>query len=177
MNFHDPDIIDVLERLNSRQYSGRLWRTTWRSRDPLLGGCGGRWGAGKRYEVLYTSLDENTSIAELHYHLSRAPVWTSCDVLICELAATEISVLDLTASKILVELGLNGKLSEAEELARCQEIGGTAYFLQHHGILVPSKRYDGTNCVIFPGMLDPNESLKTVRKIEINWPAWIKNQT
>ncbi len=73
---HDIEILDVLDELEATNYSGSLWRTTWKTRDPLLGASGGgRWSPKRKFESLYTSMDKNVSIAELHYHLSQAPVF------------------------------------------------------------------------------------------------------
>lgn len=173
---HDHEILDILDRLDPREYSGVLWRTTWLKRDSLLGGAGGgRWSPSKKFEALYTSLEENISIAELHYHLSQAPVRSSSAVAICKLHAEKINLLDLTSSELFADLNLNKKTGK-ELLLHSQKIGAAAYFLEYQGILVPSVRADGINCVIFPEYLTHDQIIEK-SKVEINWPAWIKTHT
>ena len=173
---HDVEILDILDNLDPQVYSGTLWRTTWLKRDPFLGGTGGgRWSLPKKFEALYTSLEENTSIAELHYHLSQAPVRSSCAMLICELHAEQLQLLDLTADKVLYDLKLE-ELDGIERLQQSQKVGAAAHFLEYQGILVPSYRSQGVNCVIFSERLD-DAQLKIASKSEINWPAWIKKYT
>jgi RES domain len=47
-------------------------------RDPLVGNdAGGRWHPANSFEALYTSLEADGSLAEMYYHLSRAPVFAS----------------------------------------------------------------------------------------------------
>ncbi len=171
---HDYEILDVLDQLDSTEYTEILWRTTWMKRDPLLGGTsGGRWSPSKKFEVLYTSLEKNISIAELHYHLSQAPIFSSCGVLIWMLNATKLNLLDLTSSKVLADLKLAEK-SGKELISQSQKIGAAACFLGFQGVLVPSYRASGNNCVIFTENIEVSQ-LEAKSKTEINWPAWIKN--
>ena len=177
MTFHDPSLIEILDSLDTNDFTGDLWRTSWKSRDPLLGGSsGGRWSISNGVEVLYTSLDRDVSLAELHHHLSLAPVFSSCNMLIYRLQAKRLKLLNLCSPTMLRTLNLGSQGNENEELKKSQEIGSAAHFLGYQGILVPSKRRDGDNCVLFPDLLDPNESLEVMAKYEINWPSWIRSQ-
>ena len=64
-----------------RPFDGIVWRVTWASRDPLARGTGGgRWHPAHAFEALYTSLDENGAMAEIYFHLSKAPVFSSSHV-------------------------------------------------------------------------------------------------
>jgi RES domain-containing protein len=171
---HDHEILDILDALEPLEYSGTLWRTTWLERDPLLGGTGGgRWNPAKKFEALYTSLEENTSIAELNYHLSQAPVRSSCAMLICELQAKQLKLLDLTAEQLLIDLKLDNKMG-ADLILQSQKIGAVANFLGYQGIRVPSLRVQGgINCVLFSERLKRSQIVVN-NKHDINWPAWIK---
>ena len=170
---HDFEILDILDNLETTKYSGTLWRTTWLKRDPLLGGTGGgRWSPPKLFDALYTSLEENTSIAELNYHLSQAPVRSSCAMLICELFSENLKLLDLTSQQVLLDLKLTGKKNK-DFVEQSQKVGAVAHFLEYQGILVPSYRAEGVNCVIFPEQIKLSQ-LSVKEKHEINWPAWIK---
>lgn len=171
---HDIAIVDILDSIEPEEYSGSIWRTTWQGRSPVLGGTGGgRWSLSGGFETLYTSLEKDTSIRELHYHLSQAPVFSSSNVEIWELVAHKLQVLDLTTIASLKELKIDYRNHTKEQLVRCQKIGGAAYFLGHQGILVPGYRTSGTNCVIFPERLDIDQ-LQENSNQSINWPAWIR---
>jgi RES domain-containing protein len=169
---HDYEILDVLDQLDSTEYTGTLWRTTWIKREPFLGGTsGGRWSPSKKIEALYTSLEKNISIAELHYHLSQAPIFSSCGVLIWNLNAEILNLLDLTSSKVLADLKLSEKSGKAL-ISHSQKIGAATCFLGFQGVIVPSYRRSGNNCVIFSENIEVSQ-IEAKSKEEINWPAWI----
>jgi len=173
---HDIEIVDTLDAMQPDEYTGILWRTTWQGRSPVLGGTGGgRWSTGGGFETLYTSFDKDTSISELHYHLSRAPVFSSSNVEIWELEIHRLQILDLTQHSALKNLQIDERNPAKDQLFRCQKIGGAAHFLGHQGILVPSYRTPGTNCVIFSERLGV-EQLHEKSSQPINWPAWIKDR-
>lgn len=171
---HDIEIVDTLDSMKPDEYSGSIWRTTWQGRSPLLGGTGGgRWSPSGGFETLYTSFEKDTSISELHYHLSQAPVFSSSNVEIWELVIHKLQILDLTTNSALKKLQIDARNHRKDQLFRCQQIGGAAYFLGHQGILVPSYRRPGINCVIFSERLDIDQ-LEEKSSKPINWPAWIK---
>ncbi len=175
---HDREIIDALSQLDVENFSGTLWRTSWKTRSPLQGGvAGGRWSPKSTLHnqivALYTSLEQNTSMAELHYHLSQAPVFSSCAMVICELKVKNIKLLNLLNKKLLTELNID--TNNRKEFAQSQKIGSAAQFLGYQGIIVPSFRTAGNNCVLFLDAIDSCQLTITAKK-EINWPAWIKQQ-
>jgi len=175
---HDREILDTLSQLTAKEFSGTLWRTSWRTRNPLLEGiAGGRWSpkstAGHRIVTLYTSLEKNTSITELHYHLSHAPVFSSCAMLICELHVQNIHLLDLSNTELLTKLNID--FNNRKDISQSQKIGDVSQFLGYQGIIVPCFRTNGINCVLFLDALAENQ-IKLKSNQEINWPAWIKEQ-
>jgi RES domain-containing protein len=171
---HDIEIVDILDSMQPDEYSGSIWRTTWQGRSPLLGGTGGgRWSPSSGFETLYTSFDKDTSISELHYHLSQAPVFSSSNVEIWELRIDKLQILNLSTNSALKDLRIDARNHGKEQLEHCQKIGAAAYFLGHQGILVPSYRASGTNCVIFSERLDLDQLHERFAQ-PINWPAWIK---
>jgi len=170
---HDYEILDVLDQIDPVKYTGILWRTTWKNRDPLLGGTGGgRWSPRKKIEALYTSMEKDISVTELHHHLSQAPVFSSCEVFVWKLIADKLDLLDLTSSKVLADLKLSEKSGKAL-FSQSQKIGAATCFLGFQGIIVPSYRASGNNCVIFSENIEVSQ-LEAKSKKEINWPAWIK---
>lgn len=155
----DQKLLDALEQLPQRPYSGKVWRSVKEGRDPLA--CwrsGGRWD-DKTFDVLYTSETKQGAIEERRFHLFMGqPIPPS--KIRYELFEIEVSleaVIHLPDLSQLAELGLSidafGKLSYFEkesEYPRSQEIAEVCNFLGADGILVPSARDDSTlNLVIF----------------------------
>ncbi|MEE9302243.1 MAG: RES family NAD+ phosphorylase [Thiotrichaceae bacterium] len=171
-NVHDRELLDFLDALEPEIYTGTVWRTTWKGRDPLLGSRGGgRWSPDNEFEVLYTSLKKNVSLAELYHHLSTAPVFSSRVVVISQLRVESARVLNINAEK-LMSLGVTK--TSAADYQRSQAIGAAANFLGYQGVLVPSVRRDGVNLVFFTERLDVNVLAIAKDAEEINWPAWIE---
>ncbi|MCP5365680.1 MAG: RES family NAD+ phosphorylase [Hyphomicrobiales bacterium] len=170
---HDRELLDALEAFEPSPYSGTAWRTSWVTRDPLLGSAaGGRWHPPGTFEALYTSLDSDGSLAEIYYHLSRAPVFSSSHMRLHRLAVRTEHTLRLDTVAILESLGIEAADFPSANLARSQEIGSAAHFLEFDSLLVPSARSAGLNLVLFLDRLDQDHALKVEDTIEINWPAW-----
>ena len=170
---HDRDLLDALEALAVEPFSGDVWRTTFASRDPLVGSAaGGRWHPEGSFEALYTSLEEDGALAEIYFHLSRAPVFTSAPMRINRLNATTRRTLKLPDWGALGPLGVDEAKYRSIVQPRAQEIGAAARFLECDGLLVPSPRWPCPNLVLFLDRLDPDEALSLVDSRDVNWPAW-----
>lgn len=170
---HDRAILDILDNLEPENFTGTVWRTTWKGRDPLLGGKGGgRWSPKNNIEALYTSLDKDVSLAELYYHLSRAPIFSSRIVVLNELHIDKVEILNLSEGKVLENLGIPDAKSNIIDLKVSQAIGAAVNFLEYQGILVPSARGDGINLMLFTDRLDLDSSIEVINEEDINWPAW-----
>lgn len=170
---HDPDLLDALEAMEPRPFDAIVWRVTWATRDPLMGGTGGgRWHPPNDFEALYTSIDEHGAIAEIYHHLSRAPVFSSSHVGINRLHVRMARVLVFTDMKALEPLGVEEQAFRKGDYARTREVGAAARFLDIEGLIVPSARWSATNLVLFMDRLSDRESLKVVETRDINWPAW-----
>lgn len=173
---HDRELLDAIESMPSEQFSGVAWRTAWAQRNPLIGSTGGgRWDPLGGFEILYASTEQNGSIAEVYYHLSQAPVFSSSDVLLHKLniSLERVVSLDETA---LVQLGLEEPLASRCDCSKSQAISGAARFLEFQGMLVPSARWPCSNLVIFMDQIDINTAILIEDGERINWPAW-KEQT
>ena len=71
---HDRELLDALEELEPEVFSGVVWRTAFVSRDPLVGSAhGGRWHPRNTFEALYTSLDQDGSLAEIYQRRTVGP--------------------------------------------------------------------------------------------------------
>jgi hypothetical protein len=168
---YDRDLLDALEALHSESFSGTAWRTTWATRDPLIGStAGGRWHPENSFEALYTSTEPDGSLAEVYFHLSRAPVFSSAHVRLHRLRVETRRTLRLDL-EMLGGLGIEAARSSAMDYARTREIGAAAHFLEFDSLLVPSPRWPCLNLVLFLDRLDLG-SLAVEEVREVNWPAW-----
>jgi hypothetical protein len=168
---YDRDLLDALEALDPEPFSGTAWRTTWVTRDPLIGStAGGRWHPENSFETLYTSTETDGSLAEVYYHLSRAPVFSSAHVRLHRLRVETRRTLRLDL-EMLESLGVEAGTYSAMDYARTREIGAAAHFLEFDSLLVPSPRWPRLNLVLFLDRLDP-ESMTVEEVREVNWPAW-----
>ena len=158
----DPVLIDILDDIKPKIFTGILWRTTFSGKNPLMGGHGNaRWSAAKGNETLYTSYDRDTSLREIQHHLSQLPIFPSADIQICELLANNLQVIDLTQPGVLESMGIEQLMPQKDYYKRGQEIGSVARFLEYTSIRVPSIRANGDNCVIYMEHIDidVNETL------------------
>src|SRR5690242_17091094 len=73
----DLTLLDALDACRREPLEGPVWRIVREGRDPVQGyPAGARWDPGT-FDVLYTSLERNGALAEIHFHLSRQPVFPS----------------------------------------------------------------------------------------------------
>src|SRR6266436_7741056 len=73
----DLDLLDKVDALPRTPYEGTAWRIAREGRDALQGyPARARWDPGT-FDVIYTSLHREGSLAEIHFHLSRQPVFPS----------------------------------------------------------------------------------------------------
>jgi RES domain len=168
---HGRDLLDALEALDPKPFSGIAWRTTWATRDPLIGStAGGRWHPENSFEALYTSAEADGSLAEVYFHLARAPVFSSAHVRLHRLRVETRRTLRLDL-EMLGSLGIEAARYSAMEYARTREIGAAAHFLEFDSLLAPSPRWPCLNLVLFLDRLDP-DGLAVEEVREVNWPAW-----
>ena len=73
----DIALLDALDAHKGVSFSGSVWRIVRRERDALQGyKSAARWDPGT-FDVLYTSLAREGALEEIHFHLSRQPVFPS----------------------------------------------------------------------------------------------------
>lgn len=176
----DYVLIDALESLPATEFEGRVWRVVRGDRDPLrTSSPGGRWDDGT-FDVLYTSIESDGALAEMHFHLMRGqPVFPSkMEFRLFELQVTLRRALRLANVPDLENLGIKsyGSLEYArkqEEYPRTQEVGEATRFLGFDGLIVPSARSDCLNVVIFITDRSPPEALTTVQDHGVvDWTDW-----
>lgn len=168
----DLDLLDALDALERIRFDRTVWRAVRQGRDPLSGSAtAGRWDPGI-FDVVYTACERDGAIAEMHFHLSRQPVFPSkIDFIVSEVAVRTTRTLKFADLNELKPLGVNVKDYAKVLYARTQEIGDAAAFLGFDGIIAPSARWDCHNLVIFVDQVRP-EDLKLRQSSIIDFTAW-----
>jgi RES domain-containing protein len=154
----DNGLLDALDTLERVPWSGAVWRSVRRGRDPLeCARAGGRWD-DRTFDVLYTSETRDGAVAERRFHLFRGQPIPPSKILYdlfelrVELAAV-VSFADLDALRAvgMITDGY-GRAAYAEregEYPRSQEIAEACFFLGADGIRVPNARHDSDNLIVF----------------------------
>lgn len=168
----DLDLLDALEALKRVRVDSTVWRAVRKGCDPLSGSAtAGRWDPGT-FDVLYTALERDGAIAEMHFHLSRQPVFPSkVDFVVTEIAVRTMRTLKFADLNELKPLGVNVKDYARVLYRRTQEIGDAAAFLGFDGIIAPSARWDCHNLVIFSDQVRPDD-LELIESSVIDFAAW-----
>ena len=156
-SIRDQRLLDALDALARKSYSGIVWRSIREGRDPLI--CwrsGGRWDDGT-IDVLYTSETRQAAIDERWFHLyyGQPIIPSKVRYGLFELKVSLEAVMRFENLDKLAALQLDvrsfGKLSYFEreqEYPRSQEIAEACSFLGADGILVPSARTAGSNNLV-----------------------------
>lgn len=170
----DLDLLDKIDALPRTPYEGTAWRIAREGRDPLQGyPAAARWDPGT-FDVIYTSLAREGSLAEIHLHLSRQPVFPSKLVSVLHrITIRTRRALQLLERSAVGALGVRGDRYGELDYERTQAIGDAAYFLGFDGLLVPSARCDCHNLVVFTDQLAP-EDMAIEESVVVDWPAWRK---
>lgn len=168
----DLQLLDALDALERVAVDDTVWRVVRSGRDPLMGSpSAGRWELGQ-FDVLYTAFARDGAIAEMHFHLSRQPVWPSkVEFTIHEIAVRTSSTLKFADLSALRPLGVKPEEYGQVLYERTQEIGDAAAFLGFDGIIAPSARWDCLNLVIFSDRVKP-EDLELKGSSAIDFSAW-----
>jgi RES domain len=170
----DIELLDALDALPRVPFEGRVWRAVRQGRDPLQGHpSAGRWDPGT-FDVLYTSMEPDGAVAEIHFHLSRQPVFPSRLVYrLHEIAARTTKTLHFADLAALTHLGVDGARYRDILYPRTQAIGDAADFLGFDGLIAPNARWPCQNLVIFTDRLVPAD-LEILSSVAIDWRAWRK---
>ena len=150
----DQRLLDALEQCERAPYTGRVWRSVRKGRDPLA--CwraGGRWDDGT-LDVLYTSETKTAAGAERRFHLYQGQPLPPSKVRyqLFELGVSLRAVVRFPDLEALASIGFDvgsfGQLSYVErerEYPRSQEIAEACAFLGADGLLAPSARETSSN--------------------------------
>jgi RES domain-containing protein len=170
----DPALLDVLDVFDRVRYAGETWRVVRDGRDPLQGSAsGGRWDPAL-FDVLYTSMDRVGAVAEVHFHLSRQPVFPS--KLSYQLHRIRIGTsrtLQLPDVHAMVPLGVDPARYREILYEPTQAIGDAAYFLGFDSIIAPNARWSCDNLILFSDQIAVAD-LEVIESSEVDWPDWRK---
>ena len=124
--------------------------------------------------MLYTALERDGAIAEVHALLSLQPVFPSKIVFkVHRLRASVRQSLHLTDLPTLARLGVDVDRYQTRDYAKTQEIADAAYFLGFDGLFVPSARWRCTNAVLFTDRIAPGcLSVENTEPKPIDWKEW-----
>lgn len=167
-------LLDHVDAYPRQPHSGVLWRVAREGRDPLQGGrAASRWCNGQ-FDVLYTCLERDGAVAEVHALLSLQPIFPSKIAFqVHQLRASVQQSLHLADLPTLARLGVDVNRYQERDYTKTQEIADAAFFLGFDGLFVPSARWPCTNAVLFTDRIEPDRLiLETTEPIPIDWPAW-----
>ena len=175
----DLGLLDSVDALPREPFAGTVWRVCREGRDPLLAGQSpSRWCNGT-FDVLYTSLEQDGALAEIHALLSSQPVFPSKIRLhLHRIAVRAKRTLRLADLDALMRLGVEVGRYRERDYQRCQEIADAAHFLDFDGLIVPSARWNCLNLVLFTDRVRPDDfELSQSETDPIDWPDWRKRHT
>ena len=172
----DLGLLDALDAHKGVSFQGDVWRIVGDKRDVLQGyPAAARWDPGT-FEVLYTSLERQGALAEIHFHLTRQPVFPSkIKSVIHQITVRTKRTLKLADLAAIQALGVTSDTFSSLDYARTQEIGDAAEFLGFDGILAPSARWPCQNLILFSAKFEPDD-LAVVGREVVDWAAWRKGK-
>ena len=170
----DPALLDALDAFHRVPYTGETWRVVRDGRDPLQGSAsGGRWDP-TLFDVLYTSLDPDGAVAEVHFHLSRQPVFPSrIGYRLHRIKVRTAKSLRLPDLEAMVPLGVDPARYREILYEQTQAIGDAAYFLGFDSIIAPNARWSCNNLILFTDQIAPG-GCKLIESSTVNWLEWPK---
>jgi RES domain-containing protein len=173
----DLELLDLLDALERTPFEATVWRAVREGRDPVQGHpSAGRWDPG-RFDVLYTALEPDGALAEVHFHLARQPVFPSrIRYRLHEIAVRTKKTLRLADMRALAGLGVEEARYSQILYARTQEIGDAAHFLGFDGILAPNARWGCLNLTLFTDRFAPDD-LGSVGSKPVDVAAWGERRT
>jgi hypothetical protein len=169
----DIGLLDAIDAYKREAFAGAAWRIVREGRDPLLGSPSrSRWCNGS-FDVLYTSLDRDGAIAEIHSLLSLQPVfpsklrWNSHRIKVS--APQTLRLADIPT---LERLGVDVARYRERVYDQTQEIADAAYFLEFDGLIAPSARWGCANLVLFTDRLTPEQIVIDGPADAVDWDVW-----
>jgi hypothetical protein len=170
----DSALLDALDAFEKVPYAGETWRAVRDGRDPLQGSAsGGHWDP-TLFDVLYTSMDPDGAVAEVHFHLSRQPVFPSkIRYGLHRIRVRTEKTLKLPDLDAMVPLGVDPARYREILYEPTHAIGDAAYFLGFDSIIAPNARWSCDNLILFADQIALND-LEVIESSEVDWTEWRK---
>jgi hypothetical protein len=172
----DLHLLDAIDAFKREPFGQSVWRVAREGRDPLSGApSNSRWCDGT-FDALYTSLERDGALAELHALLSLQPVFPSkIRFFAHRIRVTAKRVLRLADLPALAGLGVDADRYRERDYAKTQPIADAAHFLGFDGLIVPSARWNCLNFILFTDRIAPSDMGIVKSEVEpVNWQTWRK---
>jgi hypothetical protein len=168
----DLQLLDLLDAHEGVSFEGEVWRVVRAGIDVLQGyPAKARWDPGT-FDVLYTSMQREGALQEIHFHLSQQPVFPSrLRSALHKIAVRTHRTLKLANLEAIAGLGASPESYGSLSYERTQDIGDAAAFLGFDGIIAPSARHSCHNLIIFCDHFTPAD-LTVVESEQVDWDAW-----
>jgi RES domain-containing protein len=139
-------LVDRVNGLGSHAWSGRTFRYTAASRDPLSGeGArrhGGRWNPPDLFPAIYLADSEQACMVEVdraaETHSVEPERMLSVPYRLHTIEVNGLSVLDLRTAEAQAEVGLEIEDIFGKDWSAGQAVGHAAWFLEMAGVLAPA---------------------------------------
>jgi RES domain len=169
---HDPQLIDYLSSLGTREFEGDVFRATRRNLEPNTPSTsGGRWAQRDGAAVLYTSLQREGALAEIAHHWGSFTPRPTKSALIHTLNVKCDRTLKLIRAD-LSALGIGENDYSKSNYVRTQEIGETVSFIGCDGLIAPSARWPCDNLILFNDNLALDVTITIKHVEEVDWQVW-----
>lgn len=173
----DIGLLDAVDAFRREAFAAQAWRVVREGRDPAIGSpSSSRWCNGT-FDVLYTALERDGAIAEIHAFLSLQPVFPSKISWHCHTLDIAIDrTLKLADLPTLGRLGVDVGRWQDRSYERTQQIADAACFLGFDGLVAPSARWSCLNLMLFTARIAPERiDVREDQRTTVDWAAWRKS--
>jgi RES domain-containing protein len=142
----DDELVERVDSLGTRQWSGACFRYTSAMRDPLSGEgarrFGGRWNKRGLFSAIYLCDSTTACMVELERAAAVASTTAQNKLRaphkLHHINASDLTVLDLRTTAAQLTVGLEPADLTSDDWTACQQVGHAAWFLHTQAILVPA---------------------------------------
>lgn len=161
----DEGVVQTVNDLGTRIWSGTAYRSATSGRDPMSGAgarlMGGRWNPKGLFSTIYLAQPLATCAGEF----DRTSEASGIDPMVRLRAAYELhtfecvdlELLDLRSEDDLQYVGLTLDDISDDDKTACQAVGHAAWFLEMDGVVAPSATGAGLVIALFENRLTPGQ--------------------